>query len=133
MTQEQYIRTSKFENVLRSAVNSRYLRCMDSRIQAEFVSICKDLNIFVKPTCPACMLNAATALGRQYFDYQSQMKQDNGSNNLSTQADNSYILTSPEAPEQSVSSEDSVDSGDVKSKNNTKSTKKPSKKSSKKK
>lgn len=111
MTQEQYKRLSKFEIVLRSAVNSRYIRLMDSRTTAEFVDICRELNVFVKPNCGACMLKAATTLGTLYFSYQSKITQDDA-RERQTSTDDKTIK--PTSPEPSVS----PDSSDVVSKQN---------------
>ena len=69
MTKEQHLRLNKYEQVFRTAIDSNYYRAMDSRFAADFIQVCRELSIFVKPTCPACVLNALKTLGRLYFEY----------------------------------------------------------------
>ena len=59
MTQEQYNKLIKYEQIFRSAIYSKYVRAMDSRFAADFNQACKELNIYLKPGCPACSLRAA--------------------------------------------------------------------------
>ena len=69
MTKEQHLRLNKYEQIFRTAIDSNYYRAMDSRFAADFIQVCRDLNIYVNPNCPACVLKALQTLGRVYFDF----------------------------------------------------------------
>ena len=69
MTKEQHLKLQKYESIFRTAIDSKYYRAMDSRFASDFISICKELNIYINPNCPACVLRALQTLGNLYFDY----------------------------------------------------------------
>ena len=69
MTKEQHLRLEKYESIFRTAIDSKYYRAMDSRFASDFISVCKELNIYINPNCPACVLRALQTLGNLYFDY----------------------------------------------------------------
>lgn len=69
MTKEQHDKLVKYENIFRTAIDAKYIRCMQSGFAADMISVCKELNIYINTSCPACVLKAAQTLGRLYFDY----------------------------------------------------------------
>lgn len=69
MTKEQHDRLIKYENIFRTAIEARYIRCMQSGFAADMIAVCHELNIYINTSCPACVLKAAQTLGRLYFDY----------------------------------------------------------------
>lgn len=69
MTKELHDKLVKYEQIFKTAINSNYYRAMDSRFAAEFLEACKELNIYVNPVCPQCVLRALQALGKLYFSY----------------------------------------------------------------
>lgn len=73
MTQEQYNKLIKYEQIFKSAIDSKYMRAIDSRFAADFNQACKELNIYLRPGCPACLLRAAQTLGKLYFDFKQQI------------------------------------------------------------
>jgi hypothetical protein len=72
MTQEQYNKLVKYEHIFTSAIEAKYIRAMDSHFAADFVTICKELNIYINTSCPACVLKAAQTLGGLYFNYKAE-------------------------------------------------------------
>ena len=130
MTQEQYERIKPLESILKSAVNSNYIRLMDRKIQSDFVSLCQELNIYVNTNCPSCMLAAAIRLGRMYLSYVPEIKLDDVGDSQAGLDDKTILPTSPESPV-SPDSSDSVNgqsgqkvSGQKPKKQKAKSTKK---------
>lgn len=73
MTKEQFEKLKKYESIFRTAIDSQYYRAMDSRFAADFVSICKDLNIHINTSCPSCVLRALQTLGKLYFNMKAQI------------------------------------------------------------
>lgn len=69
MTREQHERITKYEQIFRTALNANYYRAMPSRFAEDFINVCKELNIFINPNCPECVLRALKTLGKLYFDY----------------------------------------------------------------
>lgn len=69
MTKEQHDKLKKYEGVFRSAIDSLYIRAMDSRFAADLINTCRELCIHVNPSCPACMLKATQTLGKLYFEF----------------------------------------------------------------
>lgn len=68
MTKEIFDKLTKYEQIFRSAIYSRYLRAMDSRFAADMYEAMKELNIYYNMNCPNCMFIAVETLGKQYFD-----------------------------------------------------------------
>ena len=71
MTKEQHFRLEKYESIFRTAIDSKYYRAMDSRFASDFINVCKELNIYINPNCPQCVLKALQTLGKLYFEYRS--------------------------------------------------------------
>ena len=76
MNKEQHNKLIKYEQIFRTAIDSNYYRSMDSRFAADFISMCHELNIYIKPSCPACVLNALKAMGKLYFDYKEPVEEN---------------------------------------------------------
>lgn len=72
MTREQHENLKKYEQIFRTAIDSQYIRAMDSRFAADFINICHELNIYINTSCPACVLKAAQTLGKLYFEYKEE-------------------------------------------------------------
>ena len=70
MTKELHDKLTKYESIFNTAITSKYYRSMDSRFAADFVSGCKEMNIYINVSCPNCVLRALQKLGQLYFDYQ---------------------------------------------------------------
>lgn len=69
MTKEQHEKLIKYEQIFKTAIDSNYYRSMDSRFAADFISMCHELHVYVKSSCPACVLTALKTVGRLYFEY----------------------------------------------------------------
>ena len=76
MNKEQHDKLIKYESIFKTAIESNYYRSMDSRFAADFIDICHELNVYIKPSCPACVLNALKAMGRLYFDYKEPVEEN---------------------------------------------------------
>ena len=76
MNKEQHDKLIKYESIFKTAIESNYYRSMDSRFAADFISICRELNVYIKPSCPACVLNALKAMGKLYFDYKEPVEEN---------------------------------------------------------
>lgn len=76
MNKEQHNKLIKYEQIFRTAIDSNYYRSMDSRFAADFISMCHELNVYIKPSCPACVLNALKAMGKLYFDYKESVEEN---------------------------------------------------------
>ena len=76
MNKEQHNKLIKYEQIFRTAIDSNYYRSMDSRFAADFISMCHELNVYIKPSCPACVLNALKAIGKLYFDYKEPVEEN---------------------------------------------------------
>lgn len=74
MTKEQYNKLVKYEHIFTSAIEAKYIRAMDSHFAADFVDTCRELNIYINTSCPACVLKAAQTLGKLYFDYKAEQQ-----------------------------------------------------------
>lgn len=74
MTNEQHQKLEKYEQIFKTAVESNYYRAMDSRFAADFISICGELNVYINPSCPSCVLKALQTVGKLYFDFRSPEK-----------------------------------------------------------
>lgn len=108
MTKILHLKLNKYEQIFRTAIDSNYYRAMDSRFAAEFLEACKELNIYVNPVCPQCVLRALQALGKLYFSY-----------------------TEPEQPVSPDSSEKSEDNKTIKTKKKVSQNEPKNKKKSK--
>ena len=62
MNKQQHDKLIKYESIFKTAIESNYYRSMDSRFAADFISMCHELNVYIKPSCPACVLNALKAM-----------------------------------------------------------------------
>lgn len=69
MTKEQHTKLVKYEQIFRTVIDSNYYRSMDSRFAADFISACRELNVYINTSCPACVLRALQTVGKLYFDY----------------------------------------------------------------
>lgn len=76
MNKEQHDKLNKYESIFKTAVESNYYRSMDSRFAADFISMCHELNVYIKPSCPACVLNALKTMGKLYFDYKEPVEEN---------------------------------------------------------
>ena len=76
MNKEQHDKLIKYEQIFRTAIESNYYRSMDSRFAADFIDMCHELNVYIKPSCPACVLNALKAIGKLYFDYKEPVEEN---------------------------------------------------------
>ena len=76
MNKEQHDKLIKYESIFKIAIESNYYRSMDSRFASDFISMCHELNIYIKPSCPACVLNALKAIGKLYFDYKEPVEEN---------------------------------------------------------
>ena len=76
MTKEQHEKLIKYESIFKTAIDSNYYRAMDSRFAADFISMCYELHIHIKPNCPACILNALKTMGKLYFAYKEPTEEN---------------------------------------------------------
>ena len=76
MNKEQHDKLIKYESIFKTAIESNYYRSMGSRFAADFISMCHELNVYIKPSCPACVLNALKAMGKLYFDYKEPVEEN---------------------------------------------------------
>ena len=76
MNKEQHNKLIKYESIFKTAIESNYYRSMDSRFAADFISMCHELNIYIKPSCPACVLNALKTMGKLYFEYKEPVEEN---------------------------------------------------------
>ena len=76
MNKEQHNKLIKYEQIFRTAIESNYYRSMDSRFASDFIDMCHELNVYIKPSCPACVLNALKAMGKLYFDYKEPVEEN---------------------------------------------------------
>ena len=76
MNKEQHDKLIKYEQIFHTAISSNYYRSMDSRFAADFISVCHELNVYIKPSCPACVLRALQTLGKLYFDYKEPVEEN---------------------------------------------------------
>ena len=76
MNKEQHYKLIKYESIFKTAIESNYYRSMDSRFASDFIDICHELNVYIKPSCPACVLNALKAMGKLYFDYKEPVEEN---------------------------------------------------------
>ena len=76
MNKEQHDKLIKYESIFKTAIESNYYRSMDSRFAADFIDMCHELHVYIKPSCPACVLNALKAMGKLYFDYKEPVEEN---------------------------------------------------------
>lgn len=69
MTKDLHQKLKKYEVVFKTAIESNYYRAMDSRFAIDFVNGCKELNVYINTSCPACVLRALQTVGKLYFAY----------------------------------------------------------------
>lgn len=75
MNKIQHDKLVKYESIFKTAIDSNYYRSMDSRFAADFISMCQELHVYVKPSCPQCVLTALKTMGKLYFDYKEPKKE----------------------------------------------------------
>ena len=76
MTKDQHDKLIKYESIFKTAIDSNYYRSMDSRFAADFIDMCHELHVYVKPSCPACVLNALKTMGKLYFAYKEPIEEN---------------------------------------------------------
>ena len=76
MNKEQHDKLIKYESIFKTAIESNYYRSMDSRFAADFIDICHELHVYIKPSCPACVLNALKTMGKLYFEYKEPIEEN---------------------------------------------------------
>ena len=76
MNKEQHNKLIKYEQIFKTAIESNYYRSMDSRFASDFIDMCHELNVYIKPSCPACVLNALKTMGKLYFDYKEPVEEN---------------------------------------------------------
>ena len=76
MNKEQHDKLIKYEQIFRTAIDSNYYRSMESRFATDFIDMCHELHVYVKTSCPACVLNALKAIGKLYFDYKEPIEEN---------------------------------------------------------
>ena len=76
MNKEQHNKLIKYESIFKTAIESNYYRSMDSKFAADFIDMCHELNVYIKPSCPACVLNALKTMGKLYFDYKEPVEEN---------------------------------------------------------
>lgn len=76
MNKEQHDKLIKYESIFKTAIESNYYRSMDSRFASDFISMCHELNVYIKPSCPACVLNALKTMGKLYFEYKEPVEEN---------------------------------------------------------
>ena len=76
MNKEQHDKLIKYEQIFRTAIDSNYYRSMDSRFAADFIDMCHELNVYIKPSCPACVLTALKTMGKLYFEYKEPVEEN---------------------------------------------------------
>ena len=76
MNKEQHNKLIKYESIFKTSIESNYYRSMDSRFAADFIDMCHELNVYIKPSCPACVLTALKTIGKLYFDYKEPVEEN---------------------------------------------------------
>lgn len=76
MNKEQHDKLIKYENIFKTAIESNYYRSMDSRFAADFIDMCHELHVYIKPSCPQCVLTALKTMGKLYFDYKEPVEEN---------------------------------------------------------
>ena len=76
MNKEQHDKLIKYESIFKTAIESNYYRSMNSRFASDFIDMCHELHVYIKPSCPACVLNALKAMGKLYFEYKEQVEEN---------------------------------------------------------
>ncbi len=76
MNKEQHDKLIKYESIFKTAIESNYYRSMDSRFAADFIDMCHELNVYIKPSCPQCVLTALKTIGKLYFDYKEPVEEN---------------------------------------------------------
>lgn len=72
MTKELHQKLEKYESIFKTAIDSNYYRAMDSRFAADFIKACKELNVYINISCPACVLKALQTVGKLFFNYKEE-------------------------------------------------------------
>ena len=69
MTKELHDKLTKYENIFKVAIEAKYYRAMPRDFAADFIAGCHEMNVYINPSCSACVLKALQTLGKLYFDY----------------------------------------------------------------
>ena len=72
MNKEQHDKLIKYESIFKTAIDSKYYRSMDSQFAADFISMCKELNVYINQSGRQCVLIALQTVGKLYFDYKEE-------------------------------------------------------------
>ena len=100
MNKEQHDKLIKYEQIFHTAISSNYYRSMDSRFAADFIDMCHELNVYIKPSCPACVLTALKTMGKLYFDYKEPVE-ENPIQDVKNSEDNKTITKPNKASQKS--------------------------------
>lgn len=76
MTNELFKKIKQYEELFYVAINGNYYRALDSKKLADIAEACKELNIYIRVNCPACMLRSLQTLGRAYYEKKSEIEQE---------------------------------------------------------
>lgn len=93
MNKEQHNKLIKYESIFKTAIESNYYRSMDSRFAADFIDTCHELNVYIKPSCPACVLTALKTMGKLYFDYKEPIEENPIQDVKNTEAEETITQT----------------------------------------
>lgn len=94
MNKEQHEKLVKYESIFKTAIESKYYRYMDSRFASDFISMCRELNVYINTSCPACVLRALQTVGKLYFAYRDPESTANAEvSDASVALDNKTIST----------------------------------------
>ena len=72
----QFEKAKKYEHQFQTAVYSRYLRAQPTSYYADLSELCNELNISLNMSCPACVLNAVTQVGKMYFETKEKIESE---------------------------------------------------------
>lgn len=114
---EQFNKAKKYELQFQTAVYSRYLRAQPTSYYADLSDLCNELKIRLNLSCPACVLNAVTQIGRMYFETKDEMLREAEKPAVAEQSDKSDNLNDTNAVK-TVSKTVQVKSKTTKSKSN---------------
>lgn len=104
LSTEQFNKAKKYEHQFQTAVYSRYLRAQPTSYYSELSELCNELKIRLNLSCPACVLNAITQIGRMYFETKDEMlretekpadaeQSDKSDSSISSDSSNNIIKT----------------------------------------
>lgn len=117
LSTEQFNKAMKYEKQFQTAVYSRYLRAQPTSYYTDLSDLCHQLNIRLNLSCPACVLNAVSQLGKMYFETKEAIEAEKSEAQISDTSDTSEESKVEETPKTSPKAV-SVTSGKAKSKSN---------------